>query len=145
MRGDVVLPIEAACRAKMAFVPAVVALEIAQKWLVGKLRISGAGTAREWHEQTMLAFRPRQLPISASVALAAYGLPEPFHKDPADRLVVATGRLLDASVVTIDRRILAYGQLAMSGPSPIEPRGPVQSSPAGAASEPGPDLHWRRL
>ena len=111
MRRDVVLSIEAACRAKMAFVPAVVTLEIAQKWFVGKLRFSGAGTAREWHEQTVVAFRLRQLPISASVALAAYELPEPFHKDPADRLVVATGRLLDAPVVTVDRRILAYGQL----------------------------------
>jgi PIN domain nuclease of toxin-antitoxin system len=111
MSSDVVLSIEAACRAKMAFVPAVVALEIAQKWFVGKLRFVGTSTAREWHEETMLAFRLRHLPISASVALAAYELPEPFHKDPADRLVVATGRLLDAPVVTVDRRILNYGRL----------------------------------
>ena len=43
-------------------------------------------------------------------ALAAYELPEPFHKDPADRLIVAMARLLQAPVVTVDRRILAYGQ-----------------------------------
>jgi PIN domain nuclease of toxin-antitoxin system len=95
----------------MAFVPVVVALEIAQKWWVGKLRFSGAGTARQWYEQTILAFRLRQLPMLAGVALAAYELPEPFHNDPADRLVVAAARLLDAPVVTVDRRILAYGQL----------------------------------
>jgi PIN domain nuclease of toxin-antitoxin system len=111
MRRDAVLSIEAACRAKMAFVPAVVALEIAQKWFVGKLRFLGAGAAREWYDQTMLAFRLRQIPISAGLALAAYELPEPFHKDPADRVIVATARLLAAPVVTVDRKILAYGEL----------------------------------
>jgi PIN domain nuclease of toxin-antitoxin system len=44
------------------------------------------------------------------MALAAYELPEPFHKDPADRVIVAIARLLKGPVVTIDRRILAYGQ-----------------------------------
>ena len=31
-------------------------------------------------------------------------------KDPADRLIVAMARLLQAPVVTVDRRILAYGR-----------------------------------
>jgi PIN domain nuclease of toxin-antitoxin system len=110
-KGDVARSIEAACRAKMAFLRAVVALEIAQKWSVGKLKFPEAGAAREWYERTIRTFRLRQLPISASVALAAYELPEPFHKDPADRLIVATARLVDAPVVTVDRKILAYGQL----------------------------------
>ena len=38
----------------------------------------------------------------------AYALPEPFHRDPADRIVVATARRLDCAVVTADRKILAY-------------------------------------
>lgn len=111
MRGGVILSIEAACRAKMAFVPVVVALEIAQKWWVGKLRFSGAGTARQWYEQndTRIQAAPasdvsRRRPCRVRAARAV-------HKDPADRLVVAAARLLDAPVVTVDRRILAYGQL----------------------------------
>ena len=44
------------------------------------------------------------------MALAAYQLPEPFHRDPADRLIGAMARLLRAPVVTVDRRILAYGR-----------------------------------
>ena len=52
----------------------------------------------------------RRVPVTADMALAAYELPEPFHKDPADRLIVAVARLLKAPVVTIDRRILAYGR-----------------------------------
>ena len=33
-----------------------------------------------------------------------------IDKDPADRLIVAVARLLQAPVVTIDRRILVYGR-----------------------------------
>lgn len=36
---------------------------------------------------------------AGGMALAAYALPEPFHKDPADRLIVAMARRLNASVV----------------------------------------------
>jgi PIN domain nuclease of toxin-antitoxin system len=30
--------------------------------------------------------------ITADLALAAHELPEPFHKDPADRLIVGSSR-----------------------------------------------------
>jgi PIN domain nuclease of toxin-antitoxin system len=46
----------------------------------------------------------------AQLVLAACELPEPFHKDPADRLIVAIARRLKAPVVTVDRRIVAYGE-----------------------------------
>jgi PIN domain nuclease of toxin-antitoxin system len=48
--------------------------------------------------------------MSADMAPAAYELPEPFPKDPADRLIVAIARLLTAPVVTVDRPIVAYGR-----------------------------------
>jgi PIN domain nuclease of toxin-antitoxin system len=51
-----------------------------------------------------------EVPMSADMALAASELPEPFHKDPADRLIVAMARLLNAPVVTVDRRILGFGR-----------------------------------
>jgi PIN domain nuclease of toxin-antitoxin system len=38
----------------------------------------------------------------------AYSLPETFHRDPADRIVVATARALNAPVVTADEKILGY-------------------------------------
>jgi PIN domain nuclease of toxin-antitoxin system len=50
-----------------------------------------------------------EVPMSVGMALAAYALPEPFYKDPADRVIVAVARLLKVPVVTIDRRILVYG------------------------------------
>ncbi|MGH6903187.1 MAG: type II toxin-antitoxin system VapC family toxin [Geminicoccaceae bacterium] len=102
--------INAARRAGMAFVPTVVALEIGQKWAAGKLRLKGGATARQWYERAMVLHRFSEVCITADMALAAYELPEPFHRDPADRLIVAMARLLRAPVVTIDQRILAYGR-----------------------------------
>lgn len=49
-----------------------------------------------------------RLPLSVEAALEAYDLPEPFHQDPADRLLVAQARELDVPIITRDRRILDY-------------------------------------
>ena len=38
----------------------------------------------------------------------AFSLPEPIHRDPADRIIIATARVYDLDVVTTDARILAY-------------------------------------
>ena len=35
-------------------------------------------------------------------------MPETFHRDPADRLIVATARVANATLMTRDRRILDY-------------------------------------
>ena len=47
-------------------------------------------------------------PVSAEDALASAGLPGEFHKDPADRLIVALARRLQVSLVTADGLIRAY-------------------------------------
>lgn len=99
-----------AARADTAYLSAITALEIGQQHAAGRLRFTGGSTARSWFERAVSVFRLRQVPVTASVALAAYELPAPFHKDPADRLIVATARVLRAPVVTIDQLILAYGR-----------------------------------
>jgi PIN domain nuclease of toxin-antitoxin system len=102
--------IAAARGVRMALVPTVAALEIAQKWAAGKLRLKGGATARQWYERVVALYQFSEIGITADLALAAYELPEPFHKDPADRLIVAMARRLRAPVVTVDRRILDYGR-----------------------------------
>lgn len=61
--------------------------------------------------RTLLA-RPAlaEAPFTAAIALAATRLPGDFHKDPADRLLVATARALNVPLATRDRRILAYAE-----------------------------------
>jgi PIN domain nuclease of toxin-antitoxin system len=110
MRHEAVQAIRAAQSGGTIFVPAVIALEIAQKAAKGGFTLAAGRSARAWFEAAVQRARFRHLPVTANMALAAYELPEPFHKDPADRLIVAMARLLDAPVVTVDRRILAYGR-----------------------------------
>jgi PIN domain nuclease of toxin-antitoxin system len=47
-------------------------------------------------------------PLSLQVAVEGCCLPEVLHRDPADRLIVATARVANASLMTRDRRILDY-------------------------------------
>jgi PIN domain nuclease of toxin-antitoxin system len=46
--------------------------------------------------------------IGLDVVEEAYSLPEPFHRDPADRIIVATARRRDCPVVTADAKIRGY-------------------------------------
>lgn len=46
--------------------------------------------------------------IDNRIAVEANRLPGDFHRDPADRLIVATARLLDVPLVTADTKILDY-------------------------------------
>ena len=48
------------------------------------------------------------IPITPTIAIEAYSLPGEFHKDPADRIIVATTRIYDCALMTIDQHILAY-------------------------------------
>jgi PIN domain nuclease of toxin-antitoxin system len=47
--------------------------------------------------------------LSDEILVAASFLPELNHKDPWDQILIATARLLDFTLVTSDRAILAYG------------------------------------
>jgi PIN domain nuclease of toxin-antitoxin system len=94
-----------------AWVPSVTATEIARKVAAGRLQLGSGLSARAWFSGVLRRRGFREFPTSIEIAISAYELPEPFHKDPADRLIVATARLLDAPVVTVDRRILGYARL----------------------------------
>jgi PIN domain nuclease of toxin-antitoxin system len=46
--------------------------------------------------------------MDLAVVEEAYSLPDYVQRDPADRIIVATARLLQGAVVTADRNMLAY-------------------------------------
>ena len=100
------LALRAAIDGREAWVSAVVALEVAQKAWTGKLSLDASTTI--WFGRVIRQIGLRTLRLSAHVALAAYTLPEPFHRDPADRMIVATARRLRVPILTSDREILAY-------------------------------------
>jgi PIN domain nuclease of toxin-antitoxin system len=48
------------------------------------------------------------VPVDNTIARLSVELPEPMHADPADRIIVATALSLGATLVTRDRKLLAY-------------------------------------
>ena len=52
------------------------------------------------------------LPITAEVMAEACSLPPPIHRDPADRVLIATARLERLTLVTTDAKILGYPHVA---------------------------------
>ena len=63
---------------------------------------------QEWISKSLLDLRAESLPVTDEIAVEAYRLPEPFHRDPADRQIVACARLGGLTVVTADDRILDW-------------------------------------
>ena len=47
-------------------------------------------------------------PVDTEVPVNSADLPGMFHKNPADRMIVATARMLNASLITRDEKIRAY-------------------------------------
>jgi len=47
--------------------------------------------------------------LTPEIAVRSSFLPEEFHDDPADRLIVATAMIMGLKLITRDRRMLDYG------------------------------------
>ncbi len=78
-------------------------------------RISLALPLREWLEAAVAPPRVQRQGISPPIAAGVAALPETFHRDPADRILVATARTLGASLVTSDQRIADSGLVPVIG------------------------------
>ena len=63
----------------------------------------GCGLRRRWPIPV-----PPSIPSSRQIAVKSDALPHVFHRDPADRLIVATARVANATLMTRDQRILDY-------------------------------------
>ena len=66
----------------------------------------------DWVEQTLIDLRAESIPVTHEIAVEAYRLPEPFHKDPADRQIVACARLNGLRLATADDRLLEWKHVA---------------------------------
>jgi len=54
------------------------------------------------------------LPLSPEVAVGSTRLPPPFHRDPADQIIVATARHYSCPLVTLDGLIRAYPHVQLA-------------------------------
>lgn len=87
-------------------VSAITAWEIAM--LVERDRIALAMDLEEWLATVASLQGVALVPVTPQVAIQSATLPGEFHKDPADRLIVALARERNAALVTADDKIQRY-------------------------------------
>ena len=78
--------------------------EIAMLHGLGRIRLSLP--LREWLERATAPPLVRRCGISPAIAAEVASFPESFPRDPADRIIVATARVLGATLLTSDGRII---------------------------------------
>ena len=91
-------------------VSAISVWEIAVKTELGKLKLPM--DIDEWFRVANLYPNLVVEPVSAADAIASTRLPGEFHKDPADRIIIAVARRYGVDLVTSDGLIRAYSHVS---------------------------------
>ncbi len=99
--------IERAAALDSLYVAAITPWEIAMLARAGRIRITGP--VLEFVTASLRDTRTAVAGLDPAVAIDAAHLPAWEHRDPADRMIVATARNLGAVLVTRDAAILDYG------------------------------------
>lgn len=76
--------------------------------LVNKKRIALSMDVADWMRIVAEIPGVRFVPIDNEIAVQAVALPGDFHKDPADRFIVATARKYSIPLLTKDEKIRSY-------------------------------------
>ncbi|RYG43647.1 type II toxin-antitoxin system VapC family toxin [bacterium] len=93
-------------------VSAISLIEVANAARKGRLFINKPLT--DWFEDALSLPGVELYPLDAAVASASVDLPGEFHKDPADRIIVATARVLDVPLLTSDDLIRRYPHVRLA-------------------------------
>ena len=76
--------------------------------LLQKGRVTVHQPPEEWLDTALSMKKLRLVPLTPRIAYQSTVLPQPFHNDPADQIIVATAREENATIITKDSQILAY-------------------------------------
>ena len=79
--------------------------EVATLHELGRIRLHRP--LRDWLEHLVAMVQVERIGISPAVAAEVAGLPSTCHRDPADRIIVASARVHGARLLTQDARIIA--------------------------------------
>ncbi|MBI5715220.1 MAG: type II toxin-antitoxin system VapC family toxin [Chloroflexi bacterium] len=81
-------------------------------WEVAKLveykRITLPLPVDEWLDQALAYPGIQLLELTPRIVVESTQLPGTFHRDPADQMIVATARVYDCPLITVDEKIRAY-------------------------------------
>jgi len=92
-------------KADIVYVSAATALEVGCKAAIKKLKLPM--DAEKWYNKVISIHDLVEIPITGKIALFSASLPL-IHKDPADRIIIATAILNRLPVVTHDTRFTQY-------------------------------------
>ena len=76
--------------------------------LVEKGRLVLSMDVERWLDEVAQIDGVRFVPVDNEIGIKSAVLPGTFHKDPADRMIVATARKLAVPLVTADEKIIRY-------------------------------------
>ena len=76
--------------------------------LVEKGRLVLSMDVERWLDEVAQIDGVRFVPVDNEIGIKSAVLPGTFHKDPADRMIVATARMLAVPLVTADEKIIRY-------------------------------------
>lgn len=76
--------------------------------LLEKERIGISCNPEEWIAEALDMSKLRLVPLTPTIAYRSTSLPQPFHEDTADQIIVATAREENATVLTKDKTIQKY-------------------------------------
>lgn len=62
----------------------------------------------EWLDAALQVEDLQIAELTRAIVVDSCRLPQPFHGDPADQLIVATARSLEAAIITRDARLREY-------------------------------------
>ncbi len=96
--------IQSASPAEPLWVSDISLWEIATLFSLGRIRLYLP--LRDWLEAATAPPLVQRLGISPAVATAVADLPDSFHRDPGDRIIVASAQVLGATLLTHDQRII---------------------------------------
>lgn len=103
--------IDRAAAASSVFISPVSAWEIGLLTQAGRARRLELGMdPQTWFARVMSEAGAVEAPLTFEIAIASTRLPGEFHRDPADRFLIATARALNVPIVTRDDEIEAYAK-----------------------------------
>ncbi|WP_426122649.1 type II toxin-antitoxin system VapC family toxin [Pararhizobium sp. PWRC1-1] len=77
--------------------------------LIAKRRLPTKRNALSWFADFVKDADVAVLDVTPQLLVESSFLPTPVHNDPTDRILIATAREYDLTIITRDRAILAYG------------------------------------
>lgn len=100
--------VEEAANGGRLLLSAISVWELAMLEAKGRIRLTRP--CHEWVRQALGIPGLDLAPLTPEIAVESTRLPGEFHGDPADRIIAATARCLNARLLTRDRRLIEYAR-----------------------------------